>query len=85
MENMPEVRNTFIWLRGNANVAQSEYVYPNNMRKSWDNLLNRLGIENFRWHDLRHCCASYMSQDGLRLGHIGNHLGHRSSVSTERY
>jgi integrase len=85
MENMPEVRNILIRRRGNANVAQSEYVFPNNIRRSWDNLLDRLGIEDFRWHDLRHCCASYMRQDGLSLGHIGNHLGHQSAVSTERY
>ena len=26
-----------------------------------------------------------MRQDGLSLGHIGNHLGHQSAVSTERY
>jgi integrase len=82
MENMPEVRNTFIRLRGNANVSQSEYVYPNNIRRSRDNLLDRLGIEEFRWHDLRHCWASYMRQDGFRLGHIGNYLGHQSAVST---
>ena len=32
--------------------------------------------KDFRWHDLRHCCASYMPQDGKSLGHIGNtHLG----------
>ena len=69
---MLEIRNILIRRRGNANVAQSEYVFPNNMRNSWDNLLNRLVNENFRWHDLRHCCASYMRQDGLGLGHIDN-------------
>jgi hypothetical protein len=62
---MREVRNILIRLRGNDNVAKNEYVFQNNMRKSWDNLLNRLGIENFRWHDLRGCCATDMRQDGL--------------------
>ena len=45
----------------------------------------KLGLPNYRWHDLRHCCASYMRQDGKSLGLIGKHLGHKSSASTERY
>ena len=48
-------------------------------------LIKRIVLEDFRWHDLRHCSASYMHHDGLSLGHIGNDLGHKSSVSTERY
>ena len=35
-------------------------------------LIKRIVLEDFRWHDLRHCSASYMRQDGLSLGHIGN-------------
>ena len=35
-------------------------------------LIKREVLEDFRWHDLRHCSASYMRQDGLSLGHIGN-------------
>ena len=51
----------------------------------FEKALNEAGIEDFRWHDLRHCCASYLAQDGKSLGLIGKHLGHKSSVSTERY
>ena len=75
-----------MWRRGNPKlISRSEYVFPNNIRKFWYSFLKRIGIENFRWHDLRYCCASYMRQDGMSLGHIGNHLGHKSSASTERY
>ena len=41
--------------------------------RSWDKLLKRIGLEDFRWHDLRHCCASYLAQDGKSLGMIGKH------------
>jgi integrase len=86
LDNMPKVREILLRRRGNPElVSKSEYVFPQDPRQGWEKLLKRIGLEDFRWHDLRHCCASYMRQDGLSLGHIGNHLGHKSSASTERY
>ena len=85
LDKMPVVRDILVKRRGNANIDQSDKVFPNNIRRSWDSLLKRIGLEDFRWHDLRHCCASYLAQDGKSLGLIGKHLGHKSSVSTERY
>ena len=86
LDNMKEVRDILLKRRGNPEiVAKSEYVFPQDPRQGWEKLIKRIGLEDFRWHDLRHCCASYMRQDGLSLGHIGNHLGHKSSASTERY
>ena len=67
------------------NPFRKKIVFPNNIRRCWDNLIKRLGFKDFRWHDIRHCCASYMRQDGKSLGLIGKHLGHKSSASTERY
>ena len=81
---MPTVRDILVKRRGNANIDQSDKVFPNNISKSWDSFLKRIGLEDFRWHDLRHCYASYLRQDGKSLVHIGN-LGHKSSASTERY
>ena len=66
------------------NPFRKKIVFPNNIRRCWDNLIKRLGFKDFRWHDIRHCCTSYMPQVGMSLGHIEN-LGHKSSVSTERY
>jgi len=86
LDNMPKVREILLRRRGNHElVSKSEYVFPQDPRQGWEKLLKRIGLEDFRWHDLRHCCASYMRQDGMSLGHIGNHLGHKSSASTERY
>ena len=83
---MPEVRNILIWSRGNSeSVSKSEFVFPNNIRRSWDKLLKRIGIEDFLWHDLRHCCDSYLRQDGKDLGIIGSHLSHKDAASTARY
>jgi integrase len=42
--------------------------------KAWRSALQRVGIENFRWHDLRHIWASWHVQAGTPL-HVLQELG----------
>lgn len=42
-------------------------------------------IRNFRFHDLRHTCASMLAQSGATLLEIGDLLGHRQLQVTKRY
>ena len=52
---------------------------------AWRKALIRADITNFRWHDLRHTCASYLAQAGASLPEIGHVLGHASAAATHRY
>jgi len=47
--------------------------------------LRHAGIENFRIHDLRHTCASWLVSAGQALTAVRDLLGHSSVVMTERY
>jgi integrase len=51
----------------------------------WREALKEAKIKNFRFHDLRHTCASYLAQNGATLLEIGDVLGHRNLSVTKRY
>jgi len=45
----------------------------------------RAGIDDFRFHDLRHCCAAWLVQAGAPLAEVRDLLGHSTIKMTERY
>ena len=52
---------------------------------SFEDLLNRAGIEDFRFHDLRHTFASWYMMSGGDLYELAKILGHSNIKMTERY
>ncbi|SPB16079.1 integrase family protein [Caballeronia novacaledonica] len=58
---------------------------PFNIGTSWTAALRTARIENFRFHDLRHCCASLLAQSGASLIQIADVLGHQSTEMAKRY
>jgi len=53
--------------------------------KSWKDALIRAGIEDFRWHDLRHTWASWLAQQGTPLNVLQELGGWESESMVRRY
>jgi len=53
--------------------------------KAWSKALKRAGIENFRWHDLRHTWASWHIQSGTSLQELQQLGGWASFEMVLRY
>ena len=58
---------------------------PFEFRKHWNRALKDAGIEDFRFHDLRHSAASFLLNAGCTLEEVGQVLGHKSLQTTRRY
>lgn len=58
---------------------------PMDIRKAWENARDAAGIEDFRFHDLRHSTASYLAMNGASLVEIAEILGHRTLQMVRRY
>ena len=53
--------------------------------RKFEDLLERAGIEDFRFHDLRHTFASWYMMNGGDLYELAKILGHSNIKMTERY
>lgn len=54
-------------------------------RGAFDRACRQAGIADFRWHDLRHSCGSYLAMAGVPIRTIAEILGHRNIQMTQRY
>ena len=82
MKNMSKLRGLLL---EHKLKSRSEYVFPHDTQHSFRYLLKKCGITNFRFHDLRHSCASYLVQSGVPLLDTAHHLGQRDYNSVLRY
>lgn len=71
----------------------SEYVFASpktngkliDIKKSFRKALDTANIENFRFHDLRHTCATRLADANVNFAVIGEILGHSDMRMTKRY
>ncbi|MEO6089240.1 MAG: site-specific integrase [Umezawaea sp.] len=51
----------------------------------WDEVVNKLGYEHLRRHDLRHTGLTWMADAGVPVHHLQKIAGHGSLTTTQRY
>ena len=71
----------------------SDIIFPSkknpavsyDFRNPWKKALLVAEVEDFRWHDLRHSCASYLAMNGHPIRTIAEILGHKTLSMVQRY
>jgi integrase len=58
---------------------------PIDLRRPFTQALKQAEITDFKWHDLRHCTASYLAMNGASLAEIAEVLGHKTLAMVKRY
>ena len=58
---------------------------PVQIRSAWEASLQKACIKDFRFHDLRHCAASYLLMSGASLAELAEILGHKTLAMVKRY
>jgi integrase len=77
--------------RRHAVCGHSPYVFCSDqghyvdLKRGFAGACRRARITNFRQHDLRHTCASWLVMAGVPLPEVRDLLGHSSIKVTERY
>jgi len=87
---MPPPANNVLYIAGNNH----EQIFPpkegakgerQRVEGSFEDLLERADIQDFRFHDLRHTFASWYMMNGGDLYELAKILGHSNIKMTERY
>lgn len=58
---------------------------PFDFKKLFRQVLDKSGIQDFRFHDLRHTAASYLAMGGASLLELQKILGHKTLNMVQRY
>ena len=86
------LRELIVWRRKRN--AVTDLVFPSirhplkpfrNLDEYWKRALTDAGIQDFRFHDLRHTAASYLTQAGVPAITVAAILGHKTLQMTKRY
>lgn len=67
-----------------ANINNGRRTYTT-LESAWQAAKTEANITDFRFHDLRHSCASYLAMNGATTAEIAAVLGHKTLVMVKRY
>jgi integrase len=81
-ERMKNMRSGTDYLFAGPQGGTSAPAFP---RTAWNTALKAAGIEDFRFHDLRHTHASYLAMSGATERELMEALGHSTTAMASRY
>ncbi|MCH9003836.1 MAG: site-specific integrase [Proteobacteria bacterium] len=65
-----------------TDTGKHRYFY---FEKDWRLARDKAELEDFRFHDLRHSCASYLAMNGATTAELAAVLGHKTLAMVKRY
>lgn len=65
--------------------ADGQPYYKMEVHRAFKEALKKAEIEDFRFHDLRHCFASWNRQAGVDIDTLADLMGHKDTRMTRRY
>lgn len=65
--------------------ARADGKKPIDLRFQWEKVIEKSGLKDFRFHDLRHTAASYLAMNGATLMELSHILGHKTLQMVKRY
>lgn len=60
-------------------------LQPVDIKRAWESAIEKCGIEDFTFHDLRHTAASYLAMNNATELQIAEILGHKTLAMVKRY
>ena len=79
-EKVRKLKNDFVFLS-----RHGTKIDRHNLRRAFNNATKKAEIENFTFHDLRHCFCTKLAQRGVDIYKIAKLAGHEDIRMTQRY
>ncbi len=81
LSKVRRIDTDLLFPHANTNIKEQHF----DIRKPWNDALEKAEIKDFRFHDLRHSAASYLAMNGASLAEIAEVLGHKTLQMVKRY
>ena len=79
-EKVRMLKNDFVFLS-----SHGTKIDRHNLRRAFNNAVRKAEIEDFKFHDLRHCFCTKLAQRGVDINKIAKLAGHEDIRMTQRY